>query len=427
MASYFKNYKQLHSWLLSYNSSWDAFEAIKSVVNFEINNYRDEQDILEACEFTFDNQQKYYGAKVLFEILSKYNLTSKNNEGLKMKKKLNEKKASSSRQRNGWKRGMRNKWNRVISEFNESTPWRRCRDKYYDFTHNSIDDIQFDEDPDHIYSGEAIWRNYIMDKFYRDYKDIDGKVVGGYINDRFHVFPTAGTPDNPNVPRDHNNKMGLADGERSRQPRKHEYSIEKRLEELRGNKVKNIKAYNNVFSGLVKVASCSPAEGLDESSVFCIIRDTIEMRESDIDYELILDSVSQHYKTSVTNVAQIDKFAQKMIGKHNGYGYIFEYKKAFTLKDLINDKESLSVPMYILQPSPALLISSNAMIELPPKTTVVKLPEATQDFEIVDHPSDSSMIGSKIKIFNLNLEIESNLVTQEDAFDSGLNEVEYNY
>jgi hypothetical protein len=99
---------------------------------------------------------------------------------------------------------------------------------------NCLDSIYFDDEPERIYCAEALWRKHVMDKFSREWKDKKtGEWVGGYINNRFHVFPTAGTPANPDVPRDHGNRMELALNERSRQPRPHEYSTERRLEEQR--------------------------------------------------------------------------------------------------------------------------------------------------------------------------------------------------
>jgi len=102
-----------------------------------------------------------------------------------------------------------------------------CREK-------CLDGIYFDDDPDGVYCAETLFRKHIIDKFSREWMDKKtGEWVGGYINSRFHVFPTAGTPANPDVERTQGNKMQLALDERSRVARPHEYSTERRLQEQR--------------------------------------------------------------------------------------------------------------------------------------------------------------------------------------------------
>jgi hypothetical protein len=74
----------------------------------------------------------------------------------------------------------------------------------------------------------------MADKFSSDYQDRKtGELVGGYINERFYKFPDAGTPANPDVPRDGGNPMMLKPGERSRTPRPHQWSVERRMQEAR--------------------------------------------------------------------------------------------------------------------------------------------------------------------------------------------------
>jgi len=79
----------------------------------------------------------------------------------------------------------------------------------------AIDDAQ-------ILCGEAIWRQAVMDKFSREYKDKDGKWKGGYLRKRFIV---------------HQDEVGrpyqLKPGHRSAPIHEDAWSIEKRLQEMR--------------------------------------------------------------------------------------------------------------------------------------------------------------------------------------------------
>ena len=52
-------------------------------------------------------------------------------------------------------------------------------------------------------------------------------------SDLFYKFPVAGTPANPDVPRDGGNPMMLKPGERTRVPRPHQWSVERRMQEAR--------------------------------------------------------------------------------------------------------------------------------------------------------------------------------------------------
>ena len=220
---------------------------------------------------------------------------------------------------------MRNKWNRVVDGFNDGTPWRIDRDKMYNFTHYYTDAISFDEDPTRVYSGEALWRAYIMDKYSCEYQDQKtGHLVGGYINDRFYTFPDAGTPANPDVPRDGGNPMALTLGERSRKPRPHQWSTERRMEDARGNKTYDLEATASTkqmvkTAGTITDASL-PAERTDDK-IYNILRDTIEMREAGIEYSDMIQKISNHYGASITGVAQIDVEAQRLLQKHNGVMY----------------------------------------------------------------------------------------------------------
>jgi len=107
----------------------------------------------------------------------------------------------------------------------------------YNCRHYCLDGVVLDDDPMRVYCGELLWRRHVADKFSSDYQDRKtGELVGGYINERFYKFPDAGTPDNPGTPRDGGNPMELKPGERTRQPRPHQWSVERRMQEAREKK-----------------------------------------------------------------------------------------------------------------------------------------------------------------------------------------------
>jgi hypothetical protein len=104
----------------------------------------------------------------------------------------------------------------------------------YNCRHYCLDSIVLDDDPLRVYCGELLWRRHVADKFSSDQQDRKtGELYGGYINERFYKFPDAGTPANPDVPRNGGNPMSLKPGERTRVPRPEQWSIERRMQEAR--------------------------------------------------------------------------------------------------------------------------------------------------------------------------------------------------
>ena len=307
MANYFNNYRDVGSWIKSRPTPDVAAQELFEVADINgIDLSKMHASIDEYCKNIHQDNDAESNSRRLFQILAQCGVVNMNDTpNPKMTKE-----AQTSRQRN--------KWNRVVDGFNEGTPWRVCRDKFYNFTHYYTDAIAFDEDPDHIYSGEALWRKYIMDKFSSDYQDENGNLVGGYLNERFHVFKDAGTPANPDVPRDGGNKMALGVGERSRKPRPHQYSMERRLEEARGNKTHDITA--SKFNSLVKLSNKQDKES---TRVYEMLKDVMAMKENGEKYENIIKKVANKHNASVLGVAQIIKFANAQAKKHEGMGYVF--------------------------------------------------------------------------------------------------------
>ena len=363
MSNYFVSPEDLGLWVKSKPDANSAAQQLIDIVSQDGQKV-EESDIVQTCRSIYDNSDQN-ASSILFGVLAKHNLTS-------MQKQAQ----SQSRQRNGWVRGMRNKWNRVVDGFNEGTPWRVDRDKMYNFTHYYTDAITFDEDPNRVYSGEAIWRSYIMDKYSREYQDKDGHWVGGYINNRFHVFPDAGTPANPGVPRDGGNLLGLKPGERTRKPRPHQYSTERRLEEARGTETTDLEVTAASIQPIAKIASNNLPKERHDDNIYNILKDTIEMREAGFEYTDMIQKIASHYNASITGVAQIDAFAQKLIQKHSGVFYQIEKSAQMQQSNPVRPNATFSVQTQLP------VISNGRAAIIQPGTTVIAL--ANNTFEAIN-------------------------------------------
>lgn len=382
---FFVNKEDLTGWVKTHKSGEEAASKISELLGKDL-----QKDITENCVNIYNGKDD---AETLLGVLAKYNLarlTKSSGDSNKMEKQAQ---ASSpeSRQRNNWVRGNRNKWNRVVDGYNEGTPWRIDRDKFYNFQHYYTDALSFDADPNRVYSGEAIWRMYIMDKFTREYQNKDGKWVGGYINDRFHVFPTAGTPANPDAPRDGGNQMQLPPGIKTRKPRPHQYSVERRLEEARGTKTEDLEAFASVTK-MVKVASNIDASK-DQDKVYSIFKDVLDMREAGIQLDTILEAVSDHYQTSILNVAQIDREAKKLREKHSGIGYEMNMvKTAQSIQSTQTQKKNSIIPNANYTVKAPIRVSNGI---LQPLTQLLAKEDGT--FEVID-PQNSKVAMNSIVV-----------------------------
>ena len=411
---FFTSPQDLSGWVKSQPTADAAAIKLIDIFKKDKTTTSGEEDVIETCREIYQEDEDGNASNVLFGVLAKHNLTQV--KAAKGASKMNKIAQPVSRQRNEWVRGNRNKWNRVVDGFNEGTPWRVDRDKFYNFTHYYTDDLRFDEDPSHVYSGEAIWRMYVMDKFTADYQDEDGKVVGGYINDRFYRFPTAGTPANPDVDRLQGNQMELAPGERTRKPRPHQYSVERRLEEARGNKTYDLETVVAKAKSVVKLASKQP-EDRNADNIYNIFKDTLDMREAGIDYSTILESVSDHYKISIMGVAQIDKIAQDLKKKHDGIVYVSQSTKS--LKSFAQSEGSDNFNLQIIDPNGANGFDDNGQtVMLPTGTIITKIP-STNMYEVVEDPI-GGLQGKKLQFANMNFQVSPMGAIQDAAKEVGL-------
>ena len=346
---FFNSPKDLEKWVLSNKKPAEAINKIIEVIG------ENNLSVKDGCELIFQlsknkieeneedlNNEIGDASKALFVTLASYNITEIKKEGENMNK-INK---WNSAERLGLKQAQVTRppaspyCTRVDDNKYTGTPWRKDRDAIYDFTHRNPDMLSFDDDPNRVYSGEALWRRFIMDKYYREYANAEGRLVGGYINDRFQVFHDVG-----------GNQMALANGERTRKPRPHQYSIERRLEEARGSKTEDILPLR-ASTGAVRViiagsAEC-PANSSDikhisnedevvtitpkdayteEDTIVKAFVDILEMKEAGINDEDVIIKVAGHYQMPIAKVAKIKNFANKMKSEHKYVVYASDAKK----------------------------------------------------------------------------------------------------
>jgi len=288
----------------------------------QVTGSKDEKDILETCKNIFEGDEN--ASNILFGILSKYNLTQIR-EGKMTKKIIKE--AQMMRQDSVYG----NMDMRICPKLPFSVGKRLI--STYNCRHYCLDSMVFDDDPSRVYCAEALWRRHVMDKFAREFKNKEGKWVGGYINERFQTFKDDG-----------GNQMQLAHGERTRLPRPHQYSTESRLSEGRGEELKFNTASSKKF---VKLASVEVEKADKTEQMFS---DMIEMKEAGLSDEDIICKVADHYKKTIPDVVIVHKIAMKALEGHNGIVYS-------------HDNSSLK---------------KNAQVSLPPRATV----RAVQDVPI---------------------------------------------
>jgi hypothetical protein len=330
--NFFTSPEDLKTWVFSNESPEIAISNIVEVIG--------EQDILSVKDginlmFNLKKQTKKKengtdldkdiedASKSLFSVLAKHNLAGGTKTSIREDSIMDKKEANSGENIQKFNAadhfGLRKAQvtrppsspytSREDSNKYVGTPWRIDRDSFYDFTHRNPDMLSFDDDPNRVYSGEAIWRRYVMDKFYRDYKDDEGRLVGGYINDRFQTFHDLG-----------GNQMELSNSERTRKPRRHQWSIERRLSEGRGEETSDIVALTASENlKFTRVATKSIEE--DSDNVVQAFADILDMHDAGFEEEDIITQVAGHYEMSMLKVADIKKLAYSMKDKFSGELY----------------------------------------------------------------------------------------------------------
>lgn len=288
---FFTSPEDLKGWVQTQKSPDEAAHKIMEIIGGG-----EEQDIVDTCRSIFQGEDQT-ASRVLFDVLAKHNITSikeGNMKDTKLKKEAQIYRGEAPLYQDMPMRvcpKLPRSVGRVVNTIH-------CRDR-------CLDSIVLDDDPKRVYCAEALWRRNVMDKFSREFKNKEGKWVGGYINDRFQVFHDDG-----------GNQMGLANEERTRKPRPHQYSTERRLSEGRGEETYDLTASSKK---MVKLASVENYASDDE--IYNIFSDVVEMHEAGLTSEDIIYKVAEHYNESIINVAVIHKIAMKQLARHNGVVY----------------------------------------------------------------------------------------------------------
>jgi hypothetical protein len=393
---FFLSPDDLGKWVRHQQSPDDAAKKILTIIG-----PREEQDVVDTCRSIFVKDKDNYASDVLFNILAKHNLTQVKEGNMKdnKMKKVAQVMRSDSLYGNMPLRICPklpfSQGKRLISTYN-------CR-------HYCLDSIVFDDDPMRVYCSEALWRRHIMDKFSSDWKNKDGKLVGGYINERFQVSHDDG-----------GNNMELANGERTRKPRPHQYSTERRLEEARGEKTYDLTASSNK---VIKLASKS--ENLDsmDNEIYQIFDDMIEMKQAGLSDEDIITKTSEHYKKSIFDIASIYKIAISQLGKNNGTVYSCSYDKLEKTSQRLPERSTMVTKKDI----EIITLSDGQKKTLKIETPVVVVANGENPvFEIVDGYDAGkrfSLVNKRdiIDAFEILEEISGGLI-QDAADELGLNE-----
>ena len=349
MAKFFNTPSDLLNWVKTQNQT--AVEAADKI-QMIIGDRQHEQDIAESTHRIFAGRHAEHAAEVIFGILSNYDITEATvkqasekvggiyaaNELLKGKMITAEqhqkmvKEAQIMRQPGQYQMELR-----VCPKLPASIGHRRI--STYNCLHYCNAALTFDDEPNRVFCMESIWRNHIMDKFSRDIRDAKtGHLVGGYIGNRFYSFPDAGTPANPNVPRDGGNPMALKPGERTLQPRPHEWSIERRMQEQRekgstksitlgASSNENIKTAGfhiallkqAEVTGFIKL---SEVETVSNDEVSQIFNEAIELHTAGVSSDEAAVRLAQSHQTPVENIVRIQEFALRKLSQHQSDVYM---------------------------------------------------------------------------------------------------------
>ena len=352
MAKFFTTPIDLMNWVKTQNhTASEAADKLYAVIGSADH----AQDIAESTRRIFAGAHPDHAADVLFKILSSYDITEATvktacqkvgevyaaNELLKNKMITADqhgkmvKEAQMIREPGQMSFGMR-----VCPKLPMSVASRRV--SQYTCVHYCTASMVLDEEPERVYCMESLWRKHVMDKFSRDIQDPKtGKMVGGYINNRFFKFPTAGTPANPDAPVDGGNPMKLLPGERSRQPQPHEWSIERRMQEQREkNSTESITlasskemiktaGFQNALMkqaeavGFIKLTASEVANPVNEN-VSSVFSEAVELHASGISPEDASVRLAQSHKMKVEEIVKIQEFAIKKLAQHQADVYLLE-------------------------------------------------------------------------------------------------------
>lgn len=424
MARFFKSPADLVVWLKK-NCS-DAPEASSKMITLAGSRDK-EQDIVESVRRIFANEDEAGSSSVLFDILSQYEITEPNVKAVNenMHKVVAADALLKAKEITAEVHSKMIKESQVMRQGGEyqAMPLRVCPKlpkqssgmqliSTYNCRHYCLDSLVFDDDPMRVYCAETLWRKHVMDKFSREWKNENGEWVGGYINNRFYTFPTAGTPDNPDVERTQGNRMQLAPGERTRKPRPHEFSTERRLEEQREkgstesitvapvktSQIKTILTVQAESKGLVKLAFSEKIETAPEEQLLGVFGKLVELNNSGFDRDSAAAQVVKETGWGVEKVIKLQSIALRKMKVHQADVYSIIMGK--TTEGTKNHVKEAQVAEVLLQaPSDRELpvMTQNGQTVLNPEAILLEKGENL--FEIYDADSMQST-GTTVSLVN---------------------------
>lgn len=400
---FFTSPEDLEGWIKIQDDSDTAASKIMDIIGRE-----EEQDVVETCKTIFESDDKSNAenaSKILFGVLANHDITQiKQSSNKKLRKE-----AQMMRQDAVYG----NMPMRICPKLPFSVGKRLI--STYNCRHYCLDSIVFDDDPLRVYCAEALWRKHVMDKFSQAWRDEEGKLVGGYINERFQVYHDLG-----------GNQLSLAKHERTRKPRPHQYSIERRLSEGRGEDTYDITASgnksimkNSKSNSIVKLASGDNSINKNDK-VYKAFSQIIDLKSTGMGDEEILDKVSQSKNMSIFDVAKLVRVASNKIKSRNGLLYSCDNNSIN--KQAISNTIPENVTMVTKKDVQVINSKNGQLTKLKMETPVVKV--SNDLFEIVDGPdaglrftlSDNFNVESDFGILD---DVDGSI--QEDADEVGLN------
>ena len=401
MASFFTSSADLGEWIRSQNSSDGAARKIIAVVG-----ENNEQDIIETCRKIYGGDKN--AEDVLYKILASYNVTEPreaNMSNINSSSEKGLKKEAQAVMRQDSLYG--NLPMRICPKLPKQSAGQQLISTYNCRTY-CLDSMTLDENPNEVYCLEAIWRRHIMDKFAREFKDKNGKWVGGYINERFQTFHDDG-----------GNQMQLANGERSRQPRPHEWSVERRMEEQRGNKTKSIVLNASACEKISKTAS--------NDATTNIFLDAIEMHSDGLSDEDAISQLAEHYNKPIDKTASVYYAALKKIKAESQNKTLYSYDNSGVTKEAQNMPFAPNTSWVTTRETPVSL--NGQMVNLPAQTPIVALPKTDKQGNPVFHAADGEWANKEFTIQNLGAgalesldDLKSGDKIQDAAEEVGLND-----
>lgn len=424
MARFFKSPADLVVWLKK-NCS-DAPEASSKMITLAGSRDK-EQDIVESVRRIFANEDEAGSSSVLFDILSQYEITEPNVKAVNenMHKVVAADALLNAKEITAETHDKMIKESQVMRQGGEyqAMPLRVCPKlpkqssgmqliSTYNCRHYCLDSLVFDDDPMRVYCAETLWRKHVMDKFSREWKNENGEWVGGYINNRFYTFPTAGTPDNPDVERTQGNRMQLAPGERTRKPRPHEFSTERRLEEKREKgstesitvapvktaQIKTILTVQAESKGFVKLAFSEKTETAPEEQLLDVFGKLVELNNSGFDRETAAAQVIKETGWGVEKVIKLQSIALRKMKVHQADVYsIIMGKTTEGTKNHMKEAQAAEVLLQAPSDRELPVMTQNGQTVLNPEAILLEKGENL--FEIYDADSMQST-GTTVSLVN---------------------------